>query len=119
MARRLPATLLHGRVRTSTLLLSLLFVAVLILYIQVRPPSVASTGSQGGSGPAGDPPPATSAPVTTSSTTSTGPAAPTTSTTPTSAAPTSTTPTSTSGRAAPTSRTSGTSTTSGATTTSR
>jgi hypothetical protein len=32
MRGRLPATLLNGRLRTSTLLLSLLFLAVLTLY---------------------------------------------------------------------------------------
>ena len=52
MAPRMPATLLHGRLRTSTLLLSLLFVAVLALYLQVRPPPAGTTSSSDGSGPA-------------------------------------------------------------------
>jgi hypothetical protein len=48
MAPRLPATLLHGRLRTSTLLLSLLFLAVLALYLQVRPPPTGTTSSAEG-----------------------------------------------------------------------
>jgi hypothetical protein len=47
----LPATLLHGRLRTSTLLLALLFVAVLALYLQVRPLPAGSSSSPGGSAP--------------------------------------------------------------------
>jgi hypothetical protein len=86
---RLPARLFNGRLRTSTLLLSLLWVALLVLYLEVRPPDVAGTGNPAGAGPGREaPPPTASAPAATSSsstpastTTSTRPAAPTTSTT--------------------------------------
>lgn len=65
---RLPATLLHGRVRTSTLLLSLLFVAVLALYLEVRPPPAGSADGAGGSAPAGTRPEPTSSVRATQST---------------------------------------------------
>ena len=48
MPGRLPRTLLHGRVRTSTVLLSLLFVATFALYLQVRPPPAGSPVGAGG-----------------------------------------------------------------------
>ena len=94
MPGRLPPTLLHGRLRTSTLLLVLTFLAVLALYLLVRPVSAGTVASQGGSGsPAATRSgPATSVPETrapTSTATSTTGAASTTSRPP-STAPTST-----------------------------
>ena len=50
MPGRLPPTLLHGRLRTSTLLLVLTFLAVLALYLLVRPVPAGTVASQGGSG---------------------------------------------------------------------
>ena len=50
MLARLPKTLLNGRLRTSTLLLSALFVGVLTLYLGVRPEPVAGPGSPAGHG---------------------------------------------------------------------
>jgi hypothetical protein len=64
---RLPATLLNGTLRTSTLLLSLLFVAVLTLYLEVRPPPVGTTSSDG-SRQAEPSQPTASVPATTSAT---------------------------------------------------
>jgi hypothetical protein len=95
MPGRLPPTLLHGRLRTSTLLLVLTFLAVLALYLLVRPVPTGTVASQGGSGsPAATRSgPATSVPETrapTSTATSTTRAASTTSR-PSSTAPTSTT----------------------------
>lgn len=95
MPGRLPPTLLHGRLRTSTLLLVLTFLAVLALYLLVRPVPAGTVASQGGSGsPAATRSgPATSVPETrapTSTATSTTRAASTTSRPP-STAPTSTT----------------------------
>ena len=95
MPGRLPPTLLHGRLRTSTLLLVLTFLAVLALYLLVRPVPAGTVASQGGSGsPAATRSgPATSVPETrapTSTATSTTGAASTTSRPP-STAPTSTT----------------------------
>src|SRR5512132_232727 len=95
MPGRLPPTLLHGRLRTSTLLLVLTFLAVLALYLLVRPVPTGTVASQGGSGaPAATRSgPATSVPETrapTSTATSTTRAASTTSRPP-STAPTSTT----------------------------
>jgi cytoskeletal protein RodZ len=94
MPGRLPATLLHGRVRTSTLLLSLLFVAVFALYLEVRPPPA---GSAGGSAPAGTRPEPTSPVTATTRSTSTETTSASRSTTSTSRAETtrSTAPTST------------------------
>jgi len=94
MPGRLPPTLLHGRLRTSTLLLVLTFLAVLALYLLVRPVPAGTVASQGGSGsPAATRSgPATSVPETrapTSTATSTTGAASTTSRPP-STAPTST-----------------------------
>lgn len=94
MPGRLPPTLLHGRLRTSTLLLVLTFLAVLALYLLVRPVPAGTVASQGGSGsPAATRSgPATSVPETTAPTstaTSTTRAASTTSRPP-STAPTST-----------------------------
>lgn len=84
MPGRLPPTLLHGRLRTSTLLLVLTFLAVLALYLLVRPVPAGTVASQGGSGsPAATRSgPATSVPETrapTSTATSTTGAASTTS----------------------------------------
>ena len=79
MPGRLPATLFHGRVRTSTLLLSLLFVAVFALYLQVRPPppgGASSSDGAGGSAPAGTRPEPTSSVTATTQPTSTGTSAP-------------------------------------------
>lgn len=95
MPGRMPPTLLHGRLRTSTLLLVLTFLAVLALYLLVRPVPAGTVASQGGSGsPAATRSgPATSVPETrapTSTATSTTRAASTTSR-PRSTAPTSTT----------------------------
>ena len=95
MPGRLPPTLLHGRLRTSTLLLVLTFLAVLALYLLVRPVPAGTVASQGGSGsPAATRSgPATSVPETrapTSTATSTTRAVSTTSRPP-STAPTSTT----------------------------
>ena len=95
MPGRLPPTLLHGRLRTSTLLLVLTFLAVLALYLLVRPVPAGTVASQGGSGsPAATRSgPATSVPETrapTSTATSTTRAASTTSRPP-GTAPTSTT----------------------------
>ena len=95
MPGRLPPTLLHGRLRTSTLLLVLTFLAVLALYLLVRPVPAGTVASQGGSeSPAATRSgPATSVPETrapTSTATSTTGAASTTSRPP-STAPTSTT----------------------------
>lgn len=95
MPGRLPPTLLHGRLRTSTLLLVLTFLAVLALYLLVRPVPAGTVASQGGSGsPAATRSgPATSVPETrapTSTAASTTGAASTTSRPP-STAPTSTT----------------------------
>ena len=95
MPGRLPPTLLHGRLRTSTLLLVLTFLAVLALYLLVRPVPAGTVASQGGSGsPAATRSgPATSVPETrapTSTATSTTRAVSTTSR-PASTAPTSTT----------------------------
>ena len=67
---RLPATLFRGRVRTSTVLLSLLFVAVFALYLEVRPPPVGTAGSSNGAdgpAPATRPEPTSSAATTTQS----------------------------------------------------
>ena len=94
MPGRLPPTLLHGRLRTSTLLLVLTFLAVLALYLLVRPVPAGTVASQGGSGsPAATRSgPATSVPETrapTSTATSPTGAASTTSRPP-STAPTST-----------------------------
>jgi len=94
MPGRLPPTLLHGRLRTSTFLLVLTFLAVLALYLLVRPVPAGTVASQGGSGsPAATRSgPATSVPETrapTSTATSTTGAASTTSRPP-STAPTST-----------------------------
>jgi len=77
--RSLPPTLLSGRLRTSTLLLCALFLAVLTLYLLVRPVPETGPSSRGDSGPADG---------TTSRTTSTAPA--TTATTPTRSTPTTT-----------------------------
>lgn len=44
---RVPSTLLHGRVRTSTVGLVLLLVALLVLYVQVRPPPGSRVGLDG------------------------------------------------------------------------
>ena len=95
MPGRLPPTLLHGRLRTSTLLLVLTFLAVLALYLLVRPVPAGTVASQGGSGSsaATRSGPATSVPETrapTSTATSTTRAVSTTSRPP-STAPTSTT----------------------------
>jgi cytoskeletal protein RodZ len=104
MPGRLPATLFHGRVRTSTLLLSLLFVATFALYLEVRPPPAGSPSSSdgaGGSAPAGRrPEPTSPGPATTSTETSTpGTTSPSRSTTSTGRTATtrSTAPTSTTG----------------------
>jgi hypothetical protein len=70
MARRLPRTLLNGRLRTSTVLIVALFVALLLLYLQVRPAS--GTGAPNPSAPEG---PVSTAPASPSSTTA-PPAAP-------------------------------------------
>src|SRR4029450_5845004 len=50
MPGRLPPTLLHGRLRTSTLLLVLTFLVVPALYLLVRPGPAGIVASQGGSG---------------------------------------------------------------------
>src|SRR3954469_488306 len=52
-----------GRARTSTVVLAVLFVAVFVLWVYVRPPTVATPAgtTSGGTGPAA--PPATSAPA--------------------------------------------------------
>ena len=109
MPGRLPPTLLHGRLRTSTLLLVLTFLAVLALYLLVRPVPAGTVASQGGSGsPAATRSgPATSVPETrapTSTATSTTRAASTTSRPP-STAPTSTTSRTTETSASPPSTT--------------
>jgi hypothetical protein len=109
MPRWLPATLLNGRLRTSTLLLSLLFVAVLALYLQVRPlPAGSSSGSADDprSQPTTSVAPTTSTtPTETSNPETTSPPASATSTTRTattrSTAPTSTTPGATESPASP------------------
>jgi hypothetical protein len=113
MPGRVPATLLHGRLRTSTVALSVLFVAVLALYLQVRPLPAGSSSSAGGSAPV-DPrsQPTTSVAATTSPTPTetsnpetTSPPASTTSTTRAgttrSTAPASTTPGATESSARP------------------
>ena len=86
MRGRLPATLLNGRVRTSTVLLSVLFVAVLTLYLQVRPPPETDPSSRDSSERGVDTTPRSTssvpAPTTTTSTTPT-----TTATTPTRTTP--------------------------------
>lgn len=72
---RLPATLFRGRVRTSTVLLSLLFVAVFALYLEVRPPPAGTAGSSygaGGPAPAGTRPEPTSSVATTTQSRPTG-----------------------------------------------
>ena len=63
MPGRLPPTQLRGRLRTSTLLLVLTFLAVLALYLLVRP--AGTVASQGGSG---SPAATRSGPATTSTT---------------------------------------------------
>lgn len=113
MAWRLPATVLGGRVRTSTVILAVAFVAVLALYFWVRPDpaqTVVVTTPDGSTylSPVGTPPPTTPAPssrpaATTPapsttprpSTTVPGTVPPTTTTTPaptTTSAPATTTP---------------------------
>lgn len=91
MPGRLPPTLLHGRLRTSTLLLVLTFLAVLALYLLVRPVPTGTVASQGGSGsPAATRSgPATSVPETRAPTSTTRAAS--TTSRPPSTAPTSTT----------------------------
>jgi hypothetical protein len=107
MAGRLPARLLSGRLRTSTLLLSLLFAAVLALYLEVRPPPAGTVSSSDGSRPAQAPPPTASVPTTTPPT-STATSAP--ETTGTTGAPTTSAARATTTRTpAPTSTTPGTS----------
>ena len=91
MFGRPSATLPGGRLRTSTVVLSLLFVATLILYLLVRPVPVTSQGSQGGSAPQST----TTAPATTSTAAKTTPTTRTT-TTSTAAKKSSTTQTTTS-----------------------
>jgi|Tabmets5t2r1_1033131.scaffolds.fasta_scaffold28705_2 hypothetical protein len=96
MPRWLPATLLNGRLRTSTLLLSLLFVAVLALYLQVRPSPAGGSSNSAPDDPRSQP---TTSVAPTTSTTRT---ATTRSTAPTStAAPTTTTPGATGSSASP------------------
>jgi hypothetical protein len=78
MAGRLPRTLLKGMLRTSTLVLSVLFVGLLVLYLQVRPVP-GGVGNPGGSTPT-QPAPSrspTSPPAPESSTRDTGTTAPT------------------------------------------
>ena len=94
--RSLPPTLLSGRLRTSTLLLCALFLAVLTLYLLVRPVPETGPSSRGDSGPADG---------TTSRTTSTAPATTATTpkrSTPTTTSATKTTPTTTSTTKTPT-----------------
>jgi hypothetical protein len=92
---RLPPTLFGGRVRTSTLLLSLLFVATFALYLEVRPP------------PTGGAAPAVTRPRPTSSVTATSRPAPTGTTAPSRSA-TSTSRAATTRSTAPTPTTAGT-----------
>jgi hypothetical protein len=112
MAGRLPATLLNGRLRTSTLLLSVLFVAVLALYIEVRPPPAGTVSSSDGSRPAQAPRPTGSVPTTTSPTSTATSAPETTGTTDRATTTRMPAPTSTSPRTTESSATSGSPTTS-------
>ena len=76
MVSRLPRTLLNGRLRTTTVLLSALFVGLLVLYLQVRPVPV----SAGDPGASTTDRPASTAPASTTpspATTSPTPASPT------------------------------------------
>ena len=112
MPGRLPPTLLRGRLRTSTLLLVLTFLAVLALYLLVRP--AGTVASQGGSGsPAATRSgPATSVPETRAPTsTATSTAASTTGAASTTSRPPSTAPTSTTSRTTETSASSPSATT--------
>jgi hypothetical protein len=49
MARRMPKELFDGRVRTSTVLLCVLFAGALALYLVVRSPPETSPSSRSGS----------------------------------------------------------------------
>lgn len=114
MPGRLPPTLLHGRLRTSTLLLVLAFLAVLALYLLVRPVPAGTVAGQGGSGsPAATRSgPATSVPETRAPTsTATSTAASTTRAASTTSRPPSTAPTSTTSRTTETSASSPSTTT--------
>ena len=104
MARRLPSTVLGGRVRTSTVTLAVAFVAVLALYFWVRPDpaqTVVVTTPDGSTylSSVGPPPPSAPAPSRRPAATTAAPSATTrpSTTLPTSVPPTTTTvPTSTS-----------------------
>ena len=113
MPGRMPPTLLHGRLRTSTLLLVLTFLAVLALYLLVRPVPAGTVASQGGSGsPAATRSgPATSVPETRAPTSATSTAASTTRAASTTSRPRSTAPTSTTSRTTETSASSPSTTT--------
>jgi hypothetical protein len=114
MPGRLPPTLLHGRLRTSTLLLVLAFLAVLALYLLVRPVPAGTVAGQGGSGsPAATRSgPATSVPETRAPTsTATSTAASTTRAASTTLRPPSTAPTLTTSRTTETSASSPSTTT--------
>ena len=82
MLRRIRPTLFDGRVRTSTVLLSVLFVGVLALYLVVRPVPETGPSSRAGSAEREE---------KKERTTPTSPASPT-ETTPTETTPTETTP---------------------------
>ena len=111
MPGRMPPTLLHGRLRTSTLLLVLTFLAVLALYLLVRPVPAGTVASQGGSGsPAATRSgPATSVPETRAPTSTARPS--TTRAASTTSRPRSTAPTSTTSRTTETSASSPSTTT--------
>ena len=84
MASRVPPRLFHGRVRTSTLALAVAFLAVLALYLVVRPDPVDGAALPG-AGAVVPSQPSTSAPPLRTSRTPT-------STVPTTTAPTTTAP---------------------------
>ncbi len=106
MLSRIRPTLLNGRVRTSTVLLSVLFVGVLALYLLVRPVPETGPSSRAASPERED---------KKSRTTSTSPASPT-ETNPTETNPSETTPTETSPTKTAPSKTTPTETTPGKTT---
>lgn len=45
MARRVPPTVAGGRVRTSTVVLAVLFVVLFVLYLLIRPTPLQATSS--------------------------------------------------------------------------
>jgi cytoskeletal protein RodZ len=100
MGGRIPHKLFGDRVRTSTVLLSLLFVAVFVLYLFVRPTPVDERLNERPA--ANDVPSTSTTPTPTSTTTTPSSTTPSTSTTPTTPSKTPTTPKTTEERPPPT-----------------